>query len=268
MATGSTPVRGRPYPLETDAPDVAADMHTLALNLDQVGNITSGTTLPVTGMVAGDEFRLTTTGAWYKYSGSSWQPFGGFGRDALVPISQSTSTTMVAGNRYYSNAPTTQTLPAPSDGLVVGVVASIAATGANPVTVAYGSGGGAIFGPGLSTSGVSSFVLGTPLSSVTLVALGGAWIIFQGQPDTGWMSVTPAGGTVVEACAWRLAGDLMYLAGSFLVGSSPAFTFAHHPTQTKYYSYGSNTFNIDTSGNLTASGGTAVSLDQIIYSVV
>jgi hypothetical protein len=60
MATGSTPVRGRPYPLETDAPDVAADIHTLALNLDQVPNLGTGTTMPTTGLVAGDEFRKTT----------------------------------------------------------------------------------------------------------------------------------------------------------------------------------------------------------------
>jgi hypothetical protein len=79
MSTLLTPLRSRPYPGEFEAPDVAADLHTLALNLDQVPNITSGTTLPVTGMVAGDEFKLTTTGVWYLYTGSAWAPLGVMG---------------------------------------------------------------------------------------------------------------------------------------------------------------------------------------------
>jgi hypothetical protein len=36
MASGSTPVQARPYPLESDVPDVAADLHALALSLENV----------------------------------------------------------------------------------------------------------------------------------------------------------------------------------------------------------------------------------------
>jgi len=74
MATGLTPLRARPYALESDAPDVAADSHQYALAIETVHNTTEGTTLPVSGMVYGDELQLTTTGAWYKYSGAAWYP--------------------------------------------------------------------------------------------------------------------------------------------------------------------------------------------------
>lgn len=104
MATGSTPVRGRPYPLETDAPDVAADMHTLALNLDQVPNLTSGTTLPVSGMMRGDEFLLTTTSVWYKYSGSSWQAIPGVGDSGWTALTLGTNVTSLGGGFYAPQA--------------------------------------------------------------------------------------------------------------------------------------------------------------------
>lgn len=38
----STPLRGRPYPLEGDSPDVASDIHNLALNLDTSPVTTQG----------------------------------------------------------------------------------------------------------------------------------------------------------------------------------------------------------------------------------
>jgi hypothetical protein len=216
MATGSTPVRGRPYPLESDAPDVAADMHTLALNLDQVGNVSSGTTLPVSGMVAGDEFHLTTTGAWYKYSGTSWQPFGGFGRDALVPISQGTSVTMAAGNRYLAFPSITLTLPAPVAGLAIGITAATGVSGSSPVTIAYGTGGGGIYGAGLNNA--ATFVLGTVLASVTLACLDGSnWFITSGQQDTGWVLLTLPVTNVLSFGALpasaRLHGDTIRLKG-------------------------------------------------------
>lgn len=74
MSSLTTTNRAVPYPAEGDVPDVAADLHTLATYID--GNnakATSGTSLPATGMTLGDEFLLTTTGIWYKYSGSAWR---------------------------------------------------------------------------------------------------------------------------------------------------------------------------------------------------
>jgi hypothetical protein len=73
MGSGSTTLRARPYPLSTDAPTVSSDLEALAVNLDTVADNGSGTTLPVSGMVIGDEFFLTTTSVWYKYNGSGWQ---------------------------------------------------------------------------------------------------------------------------------------------------------------------------------------------------
>lgn len=112
MASGTTPVRGRPYPLETDTPDVAADIHSLALNLDQVGNITAGTTLPGSGMVAGDEFQLTTTGLWYKYSGTAWVPLSvGTSGSCIIATSESRTNT-VFGTLPTPDQVTGITLPA------------------------------------------------------------------------------------------------------------------------------------------------------------
>ena len=80
MASGTTPVKAWPYPLETDTPDVAADMHSLALALDVVGKSTVGTLAqrPSSGMTAGDSHFVTgdatasNNNIEWVYSGGAW----------------------------------------------------------------------------------------------------------------------------------------------------------------------------------------------------
>ncbi|MGZ4530796.1 MAG: phage tail protein [Mycobacteriaceae bacterium] len=81
MGSGLTPVRSRPYPLETDTPDVAADLHTLALNLDSSPIVSAGTlasrpAASVAGnrhMVQGDSTTAHNGQEWVD-TGSGWVP--------------------------------------------------------------------------------------------------------------------------------------------------------------------------------------------------
>lgn len=206
MATGSTPVRGRPYPLETDAPDVAADMHALALNLDQVPNVTSGTTLPSSGMVAGDEFMLTTTGNWYRYSGSAWVA------DAnMFWTSVAVNTSALDRHTYGVTATATLTLPSPVLNARVGVYNNSVS---GIVTITASS--GVIGGLGLGTSGATSITLGASASALTLMADGTNWHIVSGQQDTGWVNLTSFGTSVSAGSpvvAYRVIGDRVQLRG-------------------------------------------------------
>lgn len=71
----TTPVQSWPYPLETDAPDVAADMHSLALALDNVPKRLSGTAAarPVASGIPLDTiYYATDTGVFSVCSGAAW----------------------------------------------------------------------------------------------------------------------------------------------------------------------------------------------------
>lgn len=80
MASDLTPLRNRPYPAESDVPDVAADIKALALSLEHAPNVAQGTlaTRPTTGMAAGDRYyvtgdaTLTNNGIEWFYDGNQW----------------------------------------------------------------------------------------------------------------------------------------------------------------------------------------------------
>jgi hypothetical protein len=86
MASGRTTVHHRPYPLETDAPDVAADIEALANSLEGAPNVGVGTlaSLPETiwpsgaPLVAGDRYLVEgdstayNNGSEWIYTGSTW----------------------------------------------------------------------------------------------------------------------------------------------------------------------------------------------------
>lgn len=130
----------------------------------------------------------------------------------------------VSGASILANAGISVGLPAASSaGLApITIVANTGVTGASPVTVT----GANIFGIGLSAA--SSFVLGTPLSSVTLLPQGSNWVMIAGQQDTGWLTITLAG-NVGPAASYdtpsaRLVGDMVRLKGAFTNTSGSAIT--------------------------------------------
>jgi len=79
MASGKTPLRNRPYPFETDAPDVAADIKSLALSVDTTPTATVGTlaerpTPSAAGnrhLVQGDSTEANNGIEWVD-TGSAW----------------------------------------------------------------------------------------------------------------------------------------------------------------------------------------------------
>lgn len=79
MASGHTPLRSYPYPLETDTPDVAADMQSLAVALDNAPVVKQGTLAArpasaVAGnryLVQGDPNTSNNGIEWYD-TGSGW----------------------------------------------------------------------------------------------------------------------------------------------------------------------------------------------------
>lgn len=189
--------------------------------LDGAVTITEGAfaSRPSTGLYVGQTYYATNVngGTWYFYTGSAWLPIvlsgGGIGQ--LNPTIQATSTTATAGTMYHTNAGLTITAPAPVTGAVFGVSPNSSTSGASPVTIAYGTGTGALYGIGMG-SGAPSFLLGTPESSVTLECADGEdWVIVAGQQDTNWVSLTtnfPTAGGAYPVAA-RLQGDRCSLRG-------------------------------------------------------
>jgi len=91
MATGSTPVWARPYPLESDGPDVAADIHSLALNLENVPTSNQGTlsARPSASSVPfGYQYHATDTGDWFKSTGAAWVAFAQLDSGGHVPLAE------------------------------------------------------------------------------------------------------------------------------------------------------------------------------------
>lgn len=187
MASGSTTLRGRPYPLNTDAPQVATDVQALATNLDQVANVTSGSTLPVSGMVAGDEFLLTTTSVWYKYNGSAWFP---------MDIGTHGSVSITASQTTVSSTPTLLTTPdqvtgiiLPTNGLImVGYQATWSASGGSTAEAQIYLGSNGVQYANMSTSDsptiqVATMSSGEPSPLTTSAA--GLTTSTDGGPYTG-----------------------------------------------------------------------------------
>lgn len=208
MASDKTPLRQRPYPAETDAPDVAADIQALALSLDNAPNVTQGTLAnrPSTGMVAGDRYyvkgdsTLTNNGIEWIYDGSSWVEIGGetpigscviyFGQSDpadtnwLIADGRSLSSDQypvlaaVIGNGYGPSTSTTFSLPDMRQRFPLGKKAAGASgSGAN-----LGEKGGAIDHthtipglsiPGLAIANIACSVVGAlPLSGAGWAQIG------------------------------------------------------------------------------------------------
>lgn len=157
-------------------------------------------------------------------------------------VAAPTSVVMAYRTGYIAAAGITLTLPKPSLNSQVAVVANAGVTAASPVTIAYGSGSGVIYGAGFGSAGVASFVLGTPGASVELVSDGVNWLLKPGSVrDTGWValtlqnSCTAAAGYYTPSC--RLQGEIVRLKGAISVPSvggppatqPPGTTFAVLP---------------------------------------
>jgi hypothetical protein len=79
----TTPIRGRPFPNESDTPDVASDLHSLALNLDAAPDISSGllAAMPsgMSTLPKGDEYLAHRPGCVVQEPGHSYAgPHGGW----------------------------------------------------------------------------------------------------------------------------------------------------------------------------------------------
>jgi hypothetical protein len=176
--------------------------------------------------------------------------------DAFVPSYTLGATSMTAAaNDIVIAAPsTTVTLPSPTENAIVGVVASASVTGAAPVTVSYGS--AVIFGPGLSTSGASSFLLGAPEASALLMGTGTAWQTVAGSQDTGWVPLASyfASGVVALGTSYtpaaRLVGATVRLTGYLETSSGTVTQWLTLPATFRPVSVVSGVTQINTSTNL------------------
>ncbi len=214
MASGTTPVKAWPYPLETDTPDVAADMHSLALGLDVVGKTSKGTlaSKPSSGMTAGDRYLVTgdsiaaNNGLEFAYDGSVWQAIN---QQRLLPIAALSNITAVSGQLINAGPSITVTLPAATAGSIVCIWPGFGVNGGAQVTVQR-AGSATIYGP--SFQGVTSVTLGAAFQPLTLVCDGTNWLTAVGVIDTGWMSVSYGSGMSGTVSARRI-NNMAYLAG-------------------------------------------------------
>lgn len=135
----------------------------------------------------------------------------GIARLALSSVS--TSVTAADGQQvqYAGSPPATITLPTPTAGATIGIVAVAPVTGAAPLTVTASS--GVILDIG-SSGGVASKTLGTPLANVLLMGNGSNWITVGGVWDTGWVTPTASANTVIGTLQVRVAGDRGQLRGT------------------------------------------------------
>jgi hypothetical protein len=140
----------------------------------------------------------------------------------------------VAGGQFLLAQPgATVTLPPASLNAYCLVVAATGVATGSPATVAYGSGGGGIFGLGLSNA--ASFNLGTSFAWALLHCYDGVNWAVLGQQDTGWVALTLgtgvsaiAGGYVPSA---RLQGDTVELRGGLqCTAPGSGLTWATIPT--------------------------------------
>jgi hypothetical protein len=96
-----------------DTPDVPRDLANLATDLQYVATYKHGSTLPSSGMVEGDFFRLTTdltdgpNGTLYDYDGTAWRSRSGgraitYGDGSAGDVVIS-ATTLLHDDMYYNN---------------------------------------------------------------------------------------------------------------------------------------------------------------------
>lgn len=208
----------------------------------------------------------------------------GAGRSPFTPIAATSSMTAVSGQFVSASPGVTITLPAPSAGAFVGVMAISTVTGASPVTVHYGSGSGHITGVGAAS--VASYLLGTAEAATILQSDGTNWNIITGQQDSGWVALSL--GTSIVGAGYtpsaRLQGDVVRLKGGLENSSGStiltAVTLATVPaglrptvTPLNFASViGTSPVPVGlTSGGLITTSGLAasaiLSLDNISYSI-
>ena len=160
--------------------------------------------------ISGRFYFATDIQALYYDTGAGWRPLGSVAFRAV-----SGSVTAQPGDLINAAASSVIGLGAAVANATVTITTSSTTTGATPVTVNYGTGGGNIFGPGLGASGASSFLLGAPNVSVELQCDGANWNMVSGEQDTGWVALT-LGGSVASSGytpSARLIGDRVYLKG-------------------------------------------------------
>jgi hypothetical protein len=156
----------------------------------------------------------------------------------LAPYVAAASIPVTAGYRVLALPGTTMTLPTPTVGAYLSIVATSAVTAASPVTVAA-SGGALIYGAGLN--GAASFLLGAACAAVELQSFDGiGWVITSGQQDTGWIALPLTGGALTPynpgtpygVLAARLVGDMVSMRGSVAGASSGTATLpaSMHPS--------------------------------------
>lgn len=213
MASGSTPRKGYPYPLETDTPDVAADIHALALALDgdpsrgavsittseSRTNIAYGT-MPTPDQVTG--IVLPTNGliaVWYQaawqesiagsaraaiFLGSNQLQAQGYNNTSRGPQAQAAATNGISGAQLV--------LATYPGGLLSSGNSSYASDATTGQAVGYG-------GSGTGASDASHYELGGVLfTSAQAPGLGGPCYIFA-TAGTYTVSVqfkAPSGGSV------------------------------------------------------------------------
>jgi hypothetical protein len=114
------------------------------------------------------------------------------------------------------------TLPAPSSGAYIGIIAAYGATASNNVTITTPS--GSIIGPGIPVS-ENAIVLGNQYAFVILAGSASDWYVAGGAQDTGWITVTSefaaSWGSSGNAAQYRKIGSEIRLAGNVeFLGSS------------------------------------------------
>jgi hypothetical protein len=305
MGSGLTPTQSWPYPLETDTPDVAADMHALALALDVVPKRLSGlasarptaSTIPV-----GTFFFATDTGILSFCTGAAWiaiepnltlvqglasaipaagsppriyyatdtEQYSVDNGTVWLPVMMTSrtvsgNTTALSGEEIFGTANLTVTLPVPTVGARVKVV-SLAAAG---IAVASHGGANNISGPGQSA--VSGIYLTLNAYAEFTSYDGVNWEITAGQQDTGWVALTRGGGVTAGAGytpAARLRGDTAELCGQ-LTGSGITAWATGLPIPASQANLGGvNGITVSTGGALTtSSAGSILSLDALSYRI-
>jgi hypothetical protein len=272
----STPLRQRPYPLESDTPDVASDIHNLALNLDTSPVVGQGvlSARPASGVagnryyVTGDPTPINNGIEWYD-TGAGWvRP--GFGRGPLATRSGNANLTANVGDLVVAISGVTVTLPTPTaPDQIVGVFAASSVTGSNPVTVSAGA--NTIYGGGPTSA--SALTLGQPDSFMILQSLStNQWLVIAGEQDTGWVALTPATHWSASAGAYapaiRLVGNMVEASGALTGdGSSPTpintLPAAFRPAAT--VSFFAGNCNITPAGVFTSGSSTACYLNGLRY---
>lgn len=197
--------------------------------LDNAVTFASNTLVNLSASLAGRLLRATDTKQWFADNGSSLDQLLTLGIGPLAATTTSTSITAAAGQLVLASAAgITITLPSPSANAFVGVVvpATVAVTGASPVTVSGTNLNGVGFG------NVSSVPLGAPGAFVLLQSNGVGWFTIAGQQDSGWKALSLPGGFSQASGfyqpAQRLIGDRVFHKGTIASSGtvSPGTTIA------------------------------------------